>query len=224
MAQTVFVSPGVYTREQDFTFFASRIGLTRLGLVGLTPKGPAFEPTKIASSEGFSNRFGNPNSEYPLTYVAYRFLSQSSELTLTRVLGQVGYSGSNAWIITSEANSLYSWSSTTLCVLKSKKNASGNFYYTGSTDLTLNGVTGLLNTFVISGTTGPLTGFSNSAITVSLNEADDTYIVKLVGQTPQSFDGDTGFYVDSIYPHLIRQCASYTATTYVDNIGVIAFL
>ncbi len=219
MAQTVFVSPGVYTREQDFTFFASRIGLTRLGLVGLTPKGPAFEPIKIASSEGFSNRFGNPNSDYPLTYVAYRFLSQSSELTLTRVLGKVGYSGSNAWLITSEA-SAYEWSGTTLSVIKSKKDPNtGNFYYTGSTDLTLFGTSTLLNSFGISGTTGPITGFSSSAITVSLNEADDTYILKLVGQTPKSFDGDTGFYVDSIFPHLIGQCATYTASTIAGNIG-----
>jgi hypothetical protein len=219
MAQTVFVSPGVYTREQDFTFFASRIGLTRLGLVGLTPKGPAFEPIKIASSEGFSNRFGNPNSDYPLTYVAYRFLSQSSELTLTRVLGKVGYSGSNAWLITSQSNSFYEWSGTTLAVIKSKKDANGNFYYTGSTDLDLYGTSTLLNSFEISGTTGPITAFPNSAITVSLNEADDTYILKLVGQTPKSFDGDTGFYVDSIFSHLVSQCATYTGTTSVGNIG-----
>jgi len=219
MAQTVFVSPGVYTREQDFTFFASRIGLTRLGLVGLTPKGPAFEPIKIASSEGFSNRFGNPSSDYPLTYVAYRFLSQSSELTLTRVLGKVGYSGSNAWLITSAPDSNYAWSSTTLCVIKSKKDSGGNFYYQNSGDLTLFSATTLLNQFKISGTTGPITGFTNSGITVSLNQNDDTYIVKLVGQTPKSFDGDTGFYVDSIFPNLIRQCATYTATTSADNIG-----
>ena len=33
---TIFVSPGVYTKEQDFSVFASRIGITRLGLVGKT--------------------------------------------------------------------------------------------------------------------------------------------------------------------------------------------
>jgi hypothetical protein len=219
MAQTVFVSPGVYTREQDFTFFASRIGLTRLGLVGLTPKGPAFEPIKIASSEGFSNRFGNPNSDYPLTYVAYRFLSQSSELTLTRVLGKVGYSGSNAWVITSSDTDPYEWSGTTLCVIKSKKDDNGEFYYKNSGDLVLSNASTLLSAFTISSSIGPLTGFSNSAVTVSLNEADDTYILKLVGQTPKNFDGDTGFYVDSIFPHLIGQCATYTASTLTQNIG-----
>ena len=214
MATTVFVSPGVYTREQDFTFFASRIGLTRLGLVGLTPKGPAFEPIKIASSEGFSNRFGNPNSDFPLTYVGYRFLSQSSELTLTRVLGQVGYSGSNAWVITSSADTRYSFSSTTLAVLKSKKDANGNYHYKNSGDLVWGGGANhtLLSAFTISSAVGPLTGYPGSSVTVSLNENDDTYILKLAGQTPKSFDGDLGFYVDLITPHLIRQSAA-SATT-----------
>ena len=220
MATTVFVSPGVYTREQDFTFFASRIGLTRLGLVGLTPKGPAFEPIKIASSEGFSNRFGNPNSDFPLTYVAYRFLSQSSELTLTRVLGQVGYSGSNVWAITSKSGP-YEFSGSTLCVLKSKKDANGNFHYKNNGDLVWGGGANhtLLSAFTITSAVGPLTGYPGGSVTVSLNENDDTYILKLAGQTPKSFDGDLGFYVDSIYPHLIRQSASYSASVTSNTVG-----
>lgn len=211
MATTVFVSPGVYTREQDFTFFASRIGLTRLGLVGLAPKGPAFEPIKIDSSEAFSNRFGNPNADYPLTYVAYRFLSQSSELTLTRVLGQVGYTASTAWLLVSDADGFYELSSSTLCVLKSKKNTSGNFIY-GTGDIEISGATGTLNTFTVysPNQVGPL---GTNGLVVSLNEADDTYIVKLVGKTSETFTGDYGFYVDAIYPHLIRNSAAQTAGT-----------
>ena len=46
---TIFVSPGVYTKEQDFSVFASRIGITRLGLVGKTLKGPAFENIKVTN-------------------------------------------------------------------------------------------------------------------------------------------------------------------------------
>jgi hypothetical protein len=219
MATTVFVSPGVYTREQDFTFFASRIGLTRLGLVGLTPKGPAFEPIKVTSSEAFSNRFGNPNSEFPLTYVAYRFLSQSSELTLTRVLGQVGFTGSNAWIVTSETPAPYDYSGTSLCVLKSKKNAGGNFIYSASADLQISATTGVVNSFVLysPNNVGPLSG--GNGVTVSLNEIDDTYIVKLLGKTPKAFEGDYGVYVDAIYPHLVRQSAAAGATAYTNTVG-----
>lgn len=112
MAQTVFVSPGVYTREQDFTFFASRIGITRLGLVGLTTKGPAFEPIKVSGTDGFFARFGNTNPDYPLPYVAQGFLGQSSELTMTRVLGKQGFTNSPAWAIRAANSSLYSGSTT----------------------------------------------------------------------------------------------------------------
>ena len=37
----VFVSPGVYTSEKDLTFVAQSVGVTTLGLVGETLKGPA---------------------------------------------------------------------------------------------------------------------------------------------------------------------------------------
>ena len=46
MASTdrIFVSPGVFTSEKDLTFVTRQVGVTTLGLVGETPKGPAFEP------------------------------------------------------------------------------------------------------------------------------------------------------------------------------------
>ena len=43
-----------------------------------------------------------------------------------RVLGQVGYSGSNAWVITTSADTAFQFSSTTVAVLKSKKDTNGN--------------------------------------------------------------------------------------------------
>jgi len=88
---TIFVSPGVYTKEQDFSVFASRIGITRLGLVGVTQKGPAFEAIKVSSTDEFNLRFGGTNPDYPLTYVANSFLAQSDELTISRVLGTTGF-------------------------------------------------------------------------------------------------------------------------------------
>jgi hypothetical protein len=107
MANTIFVSPGVYTKEQDFTLFASRIGLTRLGLVGKTMKGPAFEPVSIRTTDEFLLRFGSTNPKYPLPYVANSFLSQSNELTVTRVLGKEGFVNSPAWLIVADDSTTY---------------------------------------------------------------------------------------------------------------------
>ncbi len=47
--QKVFVSPGVYTSEVDLSFVAQSVGVTTLGIVGETLRGPAFEPTQLIS-------------------------------------------------------------------------------------------------------------------------------------------------------------------------------
>ena len=57
MANTkVFVSPGVYTSEVDLSFVASSVGVTTLGIVGETLKGPAFEPIFIKNYDEFQTR------------------------------------------------------------------------------------------------------------------------------------------------------------------------
>jgi hypothetical protein len=104
---TIFVSPGVYTNEQDFSVFASRIGITRLGLVGKTLKGPAFENVKVGSTEEYALRFGGTNVKYPMPYVANSFLSQSNELNVVRILGTTGFKNSPAWIIAADLSEEY---------------------------------------------------------------------------------------------------------------------
>lgn len=95
----VFVSPGVYTSEKDLTFVAQSVGVTTLGLVGETLKGPAFEPVLITNYDEFRNYFGytsplkdgNGNPKYELPYVAKSYLQESNQLFVTRVLGLTGY-------------------------------------------------------------------------------------------------------------------------------------
>lgn len=97
----VFVSPGVYTSEKDLTFVAQSVGVTTLGLVGETLKGPAFEPILITNFDEFKTYFGptSPekdgssvkNPKYELPYVAKAYLQESNQLFVTRVLGLTGY-------------------------------------------------------------------------------------------------------------------------------------
>ena len=201
----VFVSPGVYTREQDFSVFASQIGITRLGLVGETTKGPAFEPIKIGSTDEYAARFGTTDTTLQLPYVANSFLKQSQELTITRVLGNEGFTNSDAWIITASGSTL---SGTPICVLRSKSADEGaTFLATTAGAIVIGNTTGLLLPFTLSGTTGPLTALTQSAITVSLDETRDDYIVKALGTDPKKYSTDFGIYVESIYPHFIREAA-----------------
>ena len=97
----VFVSPGVYTSEKDLTFVAQSVGVTTLGLVGETLKGPAFEPLLITSFDEFKTYFGptSPekdgssakNPKYELPYFAKSYLSESNQLFVTKILGLTGY-------------------------------------------------------------------------------------------------------------------------------------
>jgi hypothetical protein len=95
----VFVSPGVYTSEKDLTFVAQSVGVTTLGLVGETLKGPAFEPILITNFDEFKVYFGSTtpvkdgadNPKYELPYVAKSYLEESNQLFVTRILGLTGY-------------------------------------------------------------------------------------------------------------------------------------
>lgn len=113
MAQNrVFVSPGFYSSEKDLTFVNRQIGVTSLGLVGETTKGPAFQPIFVSNYNEFSQFFGGLNAkkvkdtgypQYELPYVAKSFLSKANQLYVTRVLGLSGYDAGKAWAITLDA-------------------------------------------------------------------------------------------------------------------------
>ena len=101
----VFVSPGVYTSEKDLTFVAQSVGVTTLGLVGETLKGPAFEPLLITGFDEFKTYFGTTsplkdgggNPKYELPYVAKAYLQESNQLFVTRILGLTGYKPLTTW-------------------------------------------------------------------------------------------------------------------------------
>ncbi len=110
----IFVSPGVFTSEKDLSFVAQQVGVTTLGLVGETTKGPAFEPIFITNYEEFTAIFGGLNPakfggeykipKYELPYIAKSYLTQSNQLFVSRILGLTGYDAGSAWLITASAN------------------------------------------------------------------------------------------------------------------------
>jgi hypothetical protein len=161
---TIFVSPGVYTKEQDFSVFASRIGITRLGLVGKTLKGPAFESVKVTSTDEFLLRFGGTNVKYPMPYVANSFLSQSNELNVVRILGTTGFQNSPAWIIAADMSTEYEGSTTATGITFSINSLASPTTYT----VVLSGAAGTAGTITAT-TVGNDTyvGFSNTGNTSS---------------------------------------------------------
>lgn len=101
-------SPGIYTKITDVQYAAKSLGITTLGLVGETKKGPAFEPIAISDWNMFKDYFGGTSTEkfkgsqmpkYELPYIAKSYLSASDQLYVCRVLGLSGYDAGPAWVI-----------------------------------------------------------------------------------------------------------------------------
>ena len=111
MADFVFTSPGAKFKERDLTYVTRNVGITTLGLVGETIKGPAFEPVFIQDGTQYSNRFGgqstqkyaNGNPQYLLPYYANAYLAETNQLWITRVLGLSGYDAGTAWALRLDA-------------------------------------------------------------------------------------------------------------------------
>lgn len=108
-ARGVHVSPGVYSREVDMTYAVKSLGITTLGVVGETQRGPAFQPMLVENWRDFVSTFGGTNPEkfrgsqypkYELPYIAKSYLSESKQLQVCRVLGIGGYNAGPAWIVT----------------------------------------------------------------------------------------------------------------------------
>lgn len=102
------VSPGIYTEEKDVTYSAKSLGITKLGLVGETVKGPAFQNIPIQDWSEFVDYFGGTSPEkfkgtnlpkYELPYIAESYLRESKQLNVVRVLGLSGYETSKGYVV-----------------------------------------------------------------------------------------------------------------------------
>lgn len=122
-------SPGVYIEEIDKSYATKSLGITTLGVVGETLKGPAFEPVRISDWAEFQDYFGGTSTEkfkgsnypkYELPYIAKSYLQQSKQLEVCRVLGFSGYNAGDAWIIYGTTKDTESSDKYLIAVLRSK--------------------------------------------------------------------------------------------------------
>jgi len=206
----VFVSPGVYTSEKDLTFVAQSVGVTTLGLVGETLKGPAFEPILIGNFDEYKTyfgptspeKYGDGNPKYELGYVAKSYLQESNQLFVTRVLGLTGYKAGKTFGI----KTLGTKSNIIVGALRSRGHYSGEtlvYEVTGNTSFEISGTT--LESNPLSEFTIYVTGVTSGAktFTCSLDTTSPKYITKVLGTAP--FDksySDVPVYVHEVYPNL----------------------
>ena len=210
----VFVSPGVYTSEKDLTFVAQSVGVTTLGLVGETLKGPAFEPILIGGFDEFKTYFGSPspekdgagNPKYELPYVAKSYLQESNQLFVTRILGNTGYKPFKTFgIKTISGDSNYN--NKVVVSLRSRGYYNGvvlTHEVTGNTSVSISDTGVTVNplaefTLNVTGSTGA------KSFVCSLDTTSPKYITKVLGTSV--FDKnreDFPLYVHEVYPKFVE--------------------
>jgi hypothetical protein len=124
MANFNFKSPSVKFQEIDRSFASTpSLGITSVGMVGETLKGPAFSPVLITDRTEFRRYFGGtstvkfPDTSGKMKYLAptyaNAFLEEGNQLYFTRILGKSGYNAGKAFAITVGGNCLTSTSAQT---------------------------------------------------------------------------------------------------------------
>jgi hypothetical protein len=199
MAEFVFVSPGAKFRERDLTFVTRNVGITTLGLVGETLKGPAFEHIFIQDKGQFQTRFGAQSIErfasgdkglkYQLPYVANAYLEETNQLYVTRVLGLSGYDAGKAWAITLSASIDPKTEGKSTATTGTSGFTGGSYLgvslsLTGQTGTSFNGYiktsgttkfTGHLHTFKVLTITGGTSGTVSDVVTVMTGTSYSKY-------------------------------------------------
>lgn len=75
-----YLSPGIYTRETDFSFYVKQISTSMAAMVGVAEKGPINKPILVTSWEQFINRFGSYINESYLAYAARAFFDNGGSV------------------------------------------------------------------------------------------------------------------------------------------------
>jgi hypothetical protein len=211
----VFVSPGVYTSEVDLSFVAQSVGVTTLGIVGETQKGPAFEPIFIRNFDEFSTFFGGTSPEkfintqipkYEASYIAKAYLQQSNQLFVTRILGLSGYDAGPSWSFKTIAN-----------VDKSTV----GFKCSGTTyDVTL--CADVCTGYTITPFTFTFTGCNSNINTIGLSGVT-SYISSNLNDTYETFNGSTSTISDNIKTQLFNIISiPSTSATSINYYGTIS--
>lgn len=219
MSEFIFNSAKVISQEKDLSFNTPAVqGLTALGLVGETMKGPAFEPIAVSSKSAFRALFGGKSPEkfgrnykYLLPYYADSYLEEGNQLYVVRVLGKSGYNAGKAWAVTIAATAGNSFADNmVVAVLRSRANY--DILDPTLLDFRVNDIAVVgLGAGVGTGSADPFAArisytrqdsFVTENLLVSLDPNSPDFITKILGTDPK--DGNTGLYVDVVFTDMMN--------------------
>ena len=132
------VSPGVFTRENDFSGIAQGVADIGAAIVAPFPQGPGFAPTLITSTADLEAKFGVADGVYYGPYTAKEYLKEKGFVTVVRVGALTGYNQNNPFVIWAEpgswtrSGSAGAFTSASSYVLYDTNNLEATFAYTAS--------------------------------------------------------------------------------------------
>lgn len=77
---TTYLSPGIYTKETDFSFYVKQISTASAGMVGIAERGPINKPSLVTSWEQFTKTYGGYIHEGYLAYAARAFFDNGGRV------------------------------------------------------------------------------------------------------------------------------------------------
>ena len=222
-------SPGVYIEEIEKSYASKSLGVTTLGLVGETLKGPAFEPIRINNWTEFQEYFGGTSTEkfkatgypkYELPYIAKSYLQESDQLEVCRVLGFSGYNAGKAWLI-NDGETVFGVIRSKATYKSSEENNSGCSGSKSGEILTFLAKNVSLSsastiTDIISGCTHSTNNIADNRyvltvdtvdIPVSFNSNDKDYIVNVIGMSPN--EGNYNVFLEEFYDLALNEKYPY---------------
>jgi hypothetical protein len=179
------LSAGVYSYENDQSFFTQGTDETGLALVGPTEKGAAFVPTDVSSYSQYTALFGeDPNVSY-LPQTAFNYLQAGNTVKVTRVLGNGGfvYNSSRPLVAITSGSFI-------LTVLYPTKNDTPTVGISGSITGTFSAFGAKMHAISGSGVLG------TASFSASLNPTSATFISKVLGS-------DENYATGSVFPYLL---------------------
>jgi hypothetical protein len=201
-----FESPGVFFTEIDKSYIEPSPPRYGFGFIGLTEKGPAFEPVKVETWSDFTALFGEENSDYYLPYAVKGYLKYANPATIIRVLGLATYTQTIAGA-TGYPYAIVNSSSLTTNIAPILY---GEIYTRGVVEI-LKANTGSQNfTLVLSGSGGTIETKSG----LSLDPNASTYFKKVLNTDPSSSyyyyvkGGYNWNYASNIQLHVTRSALS----------------
>jgi hypothetical protein len=180
------LSPGVYSQENDQSFFAQGTSTTGLAVVGPTEKGAAFVPTDVTSYSQFVAKFGSDTATSYTAQTVYNYLQSGTTAKVTRILGNGGYQYNTSRKLAAITSGSY-----ILSVLYPTQNASATVGLSDTSSLVGTYSSFGANIFGAAGT-----GTLSASFSASMNPNSTNYISKVLGT-------DVANQTGSVFPYLL---------------------